>query len=391
MPAVEKMVASGDVSGAAHEVSREGYKDPSNLKSLKQFSLLVLRQGLKEKDPYERCYAAAALAEGGEGSGIPVLKAAFDAPETTLRMAAIDGLSEINDTASKALLKKLYNSASLVDKRVLLDALGRSGDPEVTGLLFEATTSSDQVTRLTAVRALGKSRDRSLGPKMHELLAQNHDPLEAAEISRAMFEQGDSSAMNETKYLAHYPSRPEVRAIAALALGDARDRSVVPELTKMMADPDADVRLATAVALTNYADRQAVKYLVASIASDDSLTRQHLGQLLEIVNFDNGREVFLAALASPDENLEIWATRAIGLHGGESEVAVLQESLRNTKDPMMRAGVAWAFGRIARPACIPVLMAMIPEADPAVRYTAADALGRTASGLLEKRPVEKDI
>ncbi len=263
MPAVEKMVASGDVSGAAHAVSREGYKDPANLKSLQRFSILVLRQGLKEKDPYERCYAAAALAEGGEATGIPVLKAAFDAPETTLRMAAIDGLSEINDPASKALLKKLYGSASVVDKRVLLDALGRNGDPEMTGLLLQAANSSDQVTRLTAVRALGKSRDRNVGPKMHELLAQNHDPLEAAEIARAMFQQGDATAMDETKYLAHHPSRPEVRAIAALALGEARDRSVVPELIKMMADVDADVRLATAVALSNYADRQAVKYLVA--------------------------------------------------------------------------------------------------------------------------------
>ncbi len=391
MSSVEKMIASGDVSGAAHEVSRDGYKDPANLKSLQRFSILVLRQGLKEKDPYERCYAAAALAEGGEPTGIPVLKAAFDAPETTLRMAAIDGLSEINDPASKALLKKLYGSATVVDKRVLLDALGRNGDPEMTGLLIEAAGSNDQVTRLTAVRALGKSHDRNVGAKMHELLAENHDPLEAAEISRAMFQQGDSTAMDETKYLARYPSRPEVRAIAALAFGEARDRSVVPDLTKMMADPDADVRLATAVALTHYADRGAVKYLVTSINSDDALTRQHLGQLLEIVSFDNGREVFLAALASPDENLQIWATRAIGLQGGESEVAVLQESLRNIKDPMMRAGVAWAFGRIGRPACIPVLMAMIPEADPAVRYTAADALGRTASGLLGKHPVEKDI
>ena len=51
-------------------------------------------------------------------------------------------------------------------------------------------------------------------------------------------------------------------------------------------------------------------------------------------------------------------------------------------DPIVRADVAWALGRIGRPKCIEPLLDMIAQPEPAVRYTAADALARTTSRLL---------
>jgi HEAT repeat protein len=168
-------------------------------------------------------------------------------------------------------------------------------------------------------------------------------------------------------------------------LGEARDPAVLADLRKTMSDGDADVRLATAMALTHYNDNAAVAYLNAAVLHDDALTRQHISQLLDGIDFAAGRSVVLTAMASPDENLSMSATRTIGLLGGENDIPVLRNRLRSTKDPIQRAGFAWAFGRIARRGCIPELMAMVPESDPAVRYTAADALDRTANGLLAHR------
>jgi HEAT repeat protein len=386
MAEVERKLEVGDVSGAAEEVSKQGFNQAKNLEAVKRFSVLILRQGLKERDPYERCYAAAALAEAGEGTGIPLLRAAYDAPEPTLRMAAIDGLGEIKAPESTALLKTLYQSSQVVERRVLLEALARSGDPQVIGLLLDAAGGSDQVTRLTAIRGLAKSGDRRAAPQVADLMASNQDPLERAEIGRALIGLGNKRVGIEiaTSSL-HNRKRPEVRAIGALALGEARDPAVVPELRQAMSDGDADVKLATAIALTHYQDATAVAYLKAAVLHDDGLTREHISQLLDGIDFAAGRPVVLAAMASPDENLSMSATRTIGLLGGESEISVLREGLRSTKDPIQRAGIAWAFGRIARAGCIPELMAMVPEADPAVRYTAADALDRTASRLLAKK------
>ena len=386
MVEVERMLEVGDVSGAVEEVSRGGFKQATKLDAVKRFSVLILRQGLKERDPYERCYAAAALAEAGESSGIPVLRAAYDAPEPTLRMAAIDGLGEIKDPASTTLLKTLYLSSQVVERRVLLEALAGSGDPDVIGLLLQAASGGDQVTRLTAIRGLAKSGDRRAAPKVAELMANHEDPLEQAEIGRALIALGNNKHGIEIATTAlHNRRRPEVRAIGALALGEARDTAVLPELRQAMSDGDADVKLATAIALTHYNDGAAVAYLNAAVLHDDGLTRQHISELLDGIDFATGRSVVLTAMASPDENLSMSAIRTIGLLGGENEIVILRDALGSTKDPIQRAGIAWAFGRIARPACIPELMTMVPEADPAVRYTAADALDRTATGLLAQK------
>jgi HEAT repeat protein len=383
---VEQLVARGDVSGAAQEVSRSGFAHPADLRAVQRFSLMVLRQGLKERDPYERCYAAAALAQGGEGVGIPVLRAAFDAPEPTLKMAAIDGLGEINDPASKALLRKLYSSSPVIERRVLLEAMARSGDPDVKDLLIKAANGDDQVTRLTAIRGLAKSGNKKAALEVEGLMSNHEDALERAELGRALIALGDKIGIETESNLLHDPKRPEVRAIAALGLGEARDKSVLKELQAAMADPDTDVRLAVAMALTHYRDATAVSYLKAAVLNDDALTRQHISQLLDGIDFESGRPVIIAAMASPDENLSMAATRTMGLLGGESDVPALRSALQTTKDPIQRAGIAWALGRIARPNCIPELMAMVPESDPAVRYTAADALGRTATGLLAGKP-----
>jgi HEAT repeat protein len=52
------------------------------------------------------------------------------------------------------------------------------------------------------------------------------------------------------------------------------------------------------------------------------------------------------------------------------------------EDPIVRANLAWALGRVGNPSVIALLLDLIRERDPAVRYTAADGLARTASRLL---------
>jgi len=48
----------------------------------------------------------------------------------------------------------------------------------------------------------------------------------------------------------------------------------------------------------------------------------------------------------------------------------------------MRAQIAWSIGRIGKVRGIETLIAMVQEEDPAVRYTASDALDVTAQRLL---------
>ena len=61
---------------------------------------------------------------------------------------------------------------------------------------------------------------------------------------------------------------------------------------------------------------------------DDSITRLHVGQLLDEMDFQNAREVLMAAVASPDPELSMLGIRAIGLSGSADDVDLLVQAGR---------------------------------------------------------------
>ena len=173
------------------------------------------------------------------------------------------------------------------------------------------------------------------------------------------------------------------RALAAVALGRARDPRVVALLREEIRDHNIDVQIGAAVALTHYSDPVGAEYLKAAMRDKDSTTRQYVGQLLDEVEFHSAREVVMAAAASADPELSLRGIQAIGLSGGDRDVEFLVGLTDKSEDPMVRAEVAWALGRIGTAGSLSPLLAMISEPDHVVRYTAADALDRTAMRLLQ--------
>jgi HEAT repeats len=100
-------------------------------------------------------------------------------------------------------------------------------------------------------------------------------------------------------------------------------------------------------------------------------------------SFRTRAKFWVAAVASPDPELSMLGIRAIGLSGGADEVGLLVRLADQAADPIARAEVAWALGRIGSRGSVAPLIAMVSELDHTVRYTAADALDRTAIRLLQ--------
>jgi HEAT repeat protein len=98
--------------------------------------------------------------------------------------------------------------------------------------------------------------------------------------------------------------------------------------------------------------------------------------------FTAAHPILVLALSSSDSDVQLAAVKTLGTAGGDPEVELLGALLRNNKDPITRADIAWSLGRIGSPNGIVMLLAMVQETDPAVRYTAADGLDHTAMHLL---------
>jgi HEAT repeat protein len=385
MTVISTMVERGDLWGATAKVgSSYRFDQPAGLLALRRFSVLVLRRGLREYDPYERCYVTSALAAAGDRDEIAQLVRIFQGTRAPgLKMAVADGLGDLGDADAVEALGRLYSWTGPSYQRIVVNGVAEAHDPGAIELLSRTLTASDRATRLTAERGLGQLGNRRGVRILRRFLTTAQGPLERATVAYSLLRLGDSSAEEILKPILRDRTDDDARAVAAVALGRARDPRVVTLLREAMRDHNIDVQIGAAVALTHYADPAGVEYLKAAMRDEDSITRLHVGQLLDEMEFQNAREVLTAAVASPDPELSLRGIRAIGLSGGDHDVEFLVRLADQTGDPMARAEVAWALGRIGGTGCVAPLIAMVSELDHAVRYTAADALDRTAMRLLQ--------
>lgn len=381
---IAMLVSADNVAGAVARLEGSYHFDQRNgLNALRVFSMLVLERGLDDRDVFERYFAASALATAGNREGIHLLERGFDNPDLSIKMAAADDLGEIGDAYAVGILERLYDSASDFDRRIVVNGLASATDRRAITILSDAVSRSDGTLRLAALEGLGKLGDRDATPLLRKMMAAPNPPMEQAMAAASLLKLGESVDLALIEALLADRKNGSARTIAALALGYAHDPGALPTLKQAMSDDDIDVRIAVAAALTHYHDPAGVAYLKrAMLDGDDSITRQHVGQVLDQVAFDGGYEVLIGAVGSLDPNLQMSGVRALGLRGGPKEVELFNQMLPHAPDPLLRAQVAWSLGRIGCAEAIGTLLRLVPETDPAVRYTAADALGRAAQRRL---------
>jgi HEAT repeat protein len=383
MVAIRNMVVRGNLSQATTKLNTTyRFDHESGLIALRQFSIIVLQRGLKEHDLFEQCYAASALAEGGENQALQMLANTFQTnPDLSLKMAVADGLGEVGDRKAVAILTHLYHHGETLDRRIIINALSSATEPGAIVILSEAARQSDPTLRMAAIKGLGRLGNRDAKPLLLLALSKGQvfDRVTAAE---ALLLLGDNSGVVMLRKTLNDRSDGNARAMAAVALGYAHDPASVPMLKQALVDQNIDVRLGAAAALTHYGDQGGVTYLRGAIRDPDQVTRRHAAQLFDDIAFDSGHPILVEALSSPDADVELAAVKTLGTAGGDPEVELLGTLLRASKDPIARADIAWSLGRIGSPNGIEMLLAMVQETDPAVRYTAADGLDHTAMHLL---------
>ena len=383
MVAIRNMVVRGNLSQATTKLNTTyRFDHESGLIALRQFSIIVLERGLKEHDLFEQCYAASALAEGGENQALQMLTNTFQTnPDLSLKMAVADGLGEVGDRKAVAILGHLYHHGEMLDRRIIINALSSATEPDAIVILSDAARQSDPALRMAAIKGLGRLGNRDAKPLLLAALSKGQ-VFERVTAAEALLLLGDNSGVPMLRTVLNDRTDGNARAMAAVALGYAHDPASVPMLKQALVDQNIDVRLGAAAALTHYGDSGGVTYLRGAIRDPDQVTRRHAAQLFDDIAFDSGHPILVEALSSPDADVELAAVKTLGTAGGDPEVELLGTLLRASKDPIARADIAWSLGRIGSPNGIEMLLAMVQETDPAVRYTAADGLDHTAMHLL---------
>jgi HEAT repeat protein len=383
MVTIRNLVAKGDLSQAASKLNATyRFDQEPGLIALRQFSLIVLERGLKEPDLFDRCYAASALAEGGQNEALQMLANTFQTdPDLSVKMAVADGLGEDGDRKAVAILQHLYYHGEMLDRRFIVNALASATDPSAIAVLSDAARQHDPTLRAGAFKALGRLGNRDAVPLLKLALAKGQ-AFDRVTAAQALLQLGDNSGVSALRATLNNHSEGNARAMAAVALGYAHDPALVPVLRQALSDDNIDVRLGAAAALTHYNDPGGIAYLRGAIRDQDQVTRRHAAQLFDDMAFNAAHPILVLALSSSDSDVQLAAVKTLGTAGGDPEVELLGVLLRNNKDPITRADIAWSLGRIGSPNGIMMLLAMVQETDPAVRYTAADGLDHTAMHLL---------
>lgn len=355
---------------------------PEGLAALREFSLGVLRGGLKDEDPYERCYAASALAEQGDWSGAGVLETGIASSDPALRRAAIEGLGEIGHGEALRILRRIYAESDSFGQLLVLQGLRSAGSGEALDLLIEAVRHADGSLRLQAVENLGLLGDARAIPAVRGVLAREEARMfERVTAAHALLRLGDHSGVS--LLLTALDGAPGTgRAAATLALGYAKEERLIPVLTKLLKDPEIDVTIAAAAALSRYRKTEGLPRLRQALEDDDAFTRRHVAMLLEHVEYGVAREVVLAGLEAGDVEVRLAAVHMVGVARDEKNIGALTKLMHAEADSMVRADVAWAFGRMSIRKVIDPLIELVQEEAPTVRYTAADGLARTANRLI---------
>jgi HEAT repeat protein len=167
-------------------------------------------------------------------------------------------------------------------------------------------------------------------------------------------------------------------------LGAAGVHEAVPFVSKLLDDPDGEVRLASVRALGRIGGLDAAGALLEHIDTDNAKIPPHPVTMALLRIGGEATEPLLAALEAERVNVRTIAAEVLGVLGIFGAVGHLEHRLDVDPHPSVRIGAAHALGRLGMPSSVPVLVATLerddraddqPE-DPEVLAAACAALGR---------------
>jgi HEAT repeat protein len=228
-------------------------------------TLLPVLQTMAVTDPNENVQVAAiyASARVGDTSSVGRLAETLASPDISVRANTALVLGLLGDKSAIPLLQSRANESEPRAKFEITAALARLGDPSGTTALVAFSVSKYVEDRIFAMATwpeidnpdaadvlLGGLQDPMPGIKYPSrdirLMSARIQLTAARGLAKLGNRIGRKQALSATE-----DSAPEIRALAALALGDILDTNEDGILVHMLTDPDERVRVSVAAAIIN--------------------------------------------------------------------------------------------------------------------------------------------
>jgi HEAT repeat protein len=295
--------------------------------------------------------AAQILGRRGAVAAAAALAALLDHPDDNVAVAAIEALGAIGGSHAIDALIGVLLRRSFFRAFPALQVLARADDPRVVAPI--ASLLEDDSYRIEAARALGRSGHAQAIRPLSQLLLRSGDAIVrvvalalADLVARAQW-RGATDHLGGVLRSVIGPFLPRFvaalrtadlaeRAALAAVLGRIGDASVVPELSRLLDEPEVRA---------------------AAVDAIQRITRHQEDALID-------------AIASPDP-----ATRAAVLPMvGTARAADAVRRLVADEDPEIRAQACEALARIGDTAAVPLLFAALSDSNPRVGHAAAAAI-----------------
>ncbi len=305
------------------------------------------------KDPNPKVRAAALEGLGGPGGReappylrevLPYLAAALNDPNPQIRQGAVNGLVKLGQWSLQA-IAKVQEEGSPVAKKEAEKAFREICE----GFRKDLLENTDRLIRRDMARYLGELRYARAAV---DLVKKLEDP------------------------------DPEVKSACAYALGKIGAKHAAWQLREVMKNKGEEmpVRLATAVALGQMGDQQAVGFLIKQLNSDDEKVRSAAVEALRTIGKPAAR--LLMQAAKDKDPLKRWgAVTALGETGDIGVVPILLQALRD-KSADVRAVAAASLGKLRYRPSAQQLVEALADKDERVQAHAEWALENIGEGSI---------
>jgi HEAT repeat protein len=183
---------------------------------------------------------------------------------------------------------------------------------------------------------------------------------------------------------------PEVRLVAARALGELGDPTAAGPLLQALAR-DRSVPLRVVARSLARLGPGTASALVAGLESEDAVTRAVCAEISGLLGVTAAQPALLAVMdAEQDDDVRIRAARALGRIGLPSALPALVRATDGSQPIALRAVAARALGDLGGPGPVEFLEVLLGDPDHRVSTNAGQSLSRVgAAGLARLRQLAR--